>query len=167
MAAPIYIPTNSTQGFPFLHILTTNCYFLSFLFLIFLKCGIVDEQYKFQVYNIVVHNFYISCPARSQSVMSYTLRPTDCDPPGFSVPGMFQARILEWTAFSYSGGSSKAEIDLLHLLHLHWQAGSLPPMPAGKHKLYYSYLFFFFHYVACALGIIKLHFRHTEFEMPM
>ena len=103
--------------------------------------------------------------AHSQSVMSYTLRPTDCDPTGFSVPGMFQARILAWTAFSYSGGSSKAEIDLLHLLHLHWQAGSLSPMPAGKHKLYYSY--FFFHYVACALGIIKLHFRHTEFEMPM
>ena len=25
----------------------------------------------------------------------------------------------------------------------------------------------FFYYVACALGIIKLHCRHTEFEMPM
>ena len=30
VAAPIYIPTNSEQGFPFLHILTNTCYFLSF-----------------------------------------------------------------------------------------------------------------------------------------
>ena len=30
VAAPIYIPTNSAQGFPFLHILTTICYLWSF-----------------------------------------------------------------------------------------------------------------------------------------
>ena len=29
-AAPIYIPTNRAQDFPFLHILTNTCYFLSF-----------------------------------------------------------------------------------------------------------------------------------------
>ena len=28
-AAPIYIPTNSVGGFPFLHILSKTCYFLS------------------------------------------------------------------------------------------------------------------------------------------
>ena len=28
--APIYIPTNSAQGFHFLHILTNTCYFWSF-----------------------------------------------------------------------------------------------------------------------------------------
>ena len=31
VAAPIYIPTNSTQMFPFSHTLTNVCYFLSFL----------------------------------------------------------------------------------------------------------------------------------------
>ena len=31
VAAPIYIPTNSTQMFPFSHSLTNVCYFLSFL----------------------------------------------------------------------------------------------------------------------------------------
>ena len=32
--------------------------------------------------------------------------PTDCSLPGFSVPGIFQARILGWVAISYSRGSS-------------------------------------------------------------
>ena len=32
--------------------------------------------------------------------------PMDCSPPGSSVHGIFQARILEWVAVSYSKGSS-------------------------------------------------------------
>ena len=32
--------------------------------------------------------------------------PKDCSPPGSSVHGIFQARILEWVAISYSRGSS-------------------------------------------------------------
>ena len=39
------------------------------------------------------------------SVMSKSLRSTNCSPPGFSVHGIFQARILEWVAISYSRGS--------------------------------------------------------------
>ena len=31
----------------------------------------------------------------------------DCSPPGSSVHGIFQARILEWVAISYSRGSSR------------------------------------------------------------
>ena len=30
----------------------------------------------------------------------------DCSLPGFSVPGIFPARILEWIAISFSKGSS-------------------------------------------------------------
>ena len=30
----------------------------------------------------------------------------DCSPPGSSVRGIFQARVLEWIAISFSGGSS-------------------------------------------------------------
>ena len=33
--------------------------------------------------------------------------PTDCSPPGSSVHGILQARILEWIAFSFSRGSSQ------------------------------------------------------------
>ena len=32
--------------------------------------------------------------------------PMDCSPPGFSVHGIFQAKILEWVAISYSSESS-------------------------------------------------------------
>ena len=32
--------------------------------------------------------------------------PMDCSPPGFSVHGISQARILEWVAISFSRGSS-------------------------------------------------------------
>ena len=33
--------------------------------------------------------------------------PMDCSPPGSSVLGIFQARILEWVAISFSRGSSR------------------------------------------------------------
>ena len=33
--------------------------------------------------------------------------PMDCSPPGFSIYGIFQARILEWVAILYFGGSSQ------------------------------------------------------------
>ena len=33
--------------------------------------------------------------------------PMDCSPPGFSVHGIFQAKILEWVAISSSRGSSQ------------------------------------------------------------
>ena len=35
--------------------------------------------------------------------------PMDCSPPGSSVHGIFQARILEWVAMSFSRGSSVAK----------------------------------------------------------
>ena len=33
--------------------------------------------------------------------------PMDCSLPGFSVHGIFQARVLEWVAISFSKGSSR------------------------------------------------------------
>ena len=40
-----------------------------------------------------------SCPTLSD--------PMDCSLPGFSVCGIFQARVLEWVAISFSRGSSQ------------------------------------------------------------
>ena len=40
------------------------------------------------------------------SVMSTLCDPMDCSPPGFSVHGILQARILEWVALPSSGASS-------------------------------------------------------------
>ena len=38
----------------------------------------------------------------SRSVVSELCDPTDCSPPGSSVRGILQARILEWVAISFS-----------------------------------------------------------------
>ena len=43
----------------------------------------------------------------SRSVVSDSLQPVDCSPPGSSVHGILQARILEWVAISFSRGSSQ------------------------------------------------------------
>ena len=59
--------------------------------------------------------------------------PMDCSPPGSSVHGISQARILEWVAISFSRGVGchfllqgifQTQGSNLHLLH--WQADSLP-----------------------------------------
>ena len=43
----------------------------------------------------------------SHSVVSGSCDPMDCSPPGSSVSGILQARILAWIAISYSGGFSQ------------------------------------------------------------
>ena len=40
----------------------------------------------------------------SRSVSSDSSDPTDCSPPGSSVHGIFQARVLEWGAIAFSKG---------------------------------------------------------------
>ena len=68
------------------------------------------------------------------SVASDSFRPHGLQPPGSSVHGTPQARILEWVARPSSRGSSQprdqTHISLLYLVH--WQVGSLPPAPPGK-----------------------------------
>ena len=50
--------------------------------------------------------------------------PMDCSPPGSSVLGIFQARILEWVANSNTGVARGLKQHLPGLLH--WQTDSLP-----------------------------------------
>ena len=49
-----------------------------------------------------------SCPTRSD--------PMDCSPPGSSVPGIFQARVLEWGAIAFSGDPALDPSDCLRCL---------------------------------------------------
>ena len=44
----------------------------------------------------------------SRSVVSDSLRPVDCSPPGSSVHGILQARIMEWVAISFSSSLANA-----------------------------------------------------------
>ena len=51
---------------------------------------------------------FTSCPQVSVAQSCRTLcDPLGCSPPGSSVPGVLQARILEWVAVSFSRGSSQ------------------------------------------------------------
>ena len=80
-----------------------------------------------------------TCPLRKQTIslgscvrVCLTLcDPMDCSPPGSSVHGILQARILECAATPSSRGSSRPGIKpTSHVLHR--QAGSLPPATPGK-----------------------------------
>ena len=59
--------------------------------------------------------------------------PMDCSPPGSSVHGFLQARILEWVAIAFSRGSSQPR-DQTHDSYVSCidKQGSLPLAPPGK-----------------------------------
>ena len=59
--------------------------------------------------------------------------PVDCTPPGSSVYGILQAKILELVAMPSSRGSPQpGDLNACLLCLLHCQAGSLPLAPPGK-----------------------------------
>ena len=74
--------------------------------------------------------------------MSDSCDPMDCSLPGSSVSGIFQARILEWVAISFSRGSCWPGFELRSLA---LQADSLPTeLPGNLSTLIQGILFFFF-----------------------
>ena len=58
---------------------------------------------------------------------SLQLYPMDCGPPGSSVHGILQSRILEWIAMPSSRGSSWSRSQTQVSCLPHWQASYLPP----------------------------------------
>ena len=57
----------------------------------------------------------------------------DCSPPGLSVHGILQARILEWVYHALPQGIFLTQgSNLLVLCLMHWQAGSLLLLPPGR-----------------------------------
>ena len=65
--------------------------------------------------------------------------PMDCSPPGSSVHGILQARILTWVTMSFSRGSSRPRYWSQSLA---LQADSLPSEPPGKLSWGYNMCFF-------------------------
>ena len=73
---------------------------------------------------------YVCVRAKSLQSCPTPWDPMDCSPPGSSVHGILQARILEWVAMpSYSGPSRPR--DQTHVYLLHWQVRS-SLVPLGK-----------------------------------
>jgi len=56
----------------------------------------------------------------------------DYNPPGSSVHGIFQERIVEWVAISSSRGSSQPEVEPTSPVSLALQVASLPAEALGK-----------------------------------
>ena len=91
----------------------------------------------FQVHSILFHKdnlvkykrFSLCCAQSLPTLCS----PIDCSWPGSSAHGIFQTRILEKVAISYSRVSflTQGSNPCLRCL-LHWQMDSLPLVPSGK-----------------------------------
>ena len=61
--------------------------------------------------------------------------PMDCSPPGSSVHGILQARILAWVAMPSSGDLPDPGIESVSLCLLCWQVASLPlASPGDSHS---------------------------------
>ena len=67
--------------------------------------------------------------------------PIDHSPPGSSVHGILQTRILEWVAMPSSRDLPDPGLESISLCLLHWHVGSLPLAPSGKPTLYPYSLF--------------------------
>ena len=65
-------------------------------------------------------------------IVSDSFGPMDHSPPGSSVHGILQARILDWVTMPYSRGSSQHKDWTRVSCLLQWQAGSLPLAPPRK-----------------------------------
>ena len=87
---------------------------------------------------LMVMFYAYACCFYAQSLQScLTLCDPSLSPPGSSVLGILQERILKWVR-----GSSLIQRLNLHLLH--WQVGSLPTKPPGKpyaYSLTYTHTF--------------------------
>ena len=80
--------------------------------------------------------FVMLCVCLVAQLCPTLCNPMDCSPPGSSVHGILQARILEWVAMPFSIFPTQgSNLCLLHLLP--WQVGSLLLPPPGKPILYF------------------------------
>ena len=120
MFFPVFLlPNNLTlqlQNEPVSYLIPTNYYW----FQSFIKHLLIHPTYSL---NVVCH------------VLSYVrlCNPMDCSPPGSSVHGIFQARILEGVATPSSKGSSHPGFE--HPVSPALQADSLSTEPLGKSRM--------------------------------
>ena len=92
----------------------------------------------------------------------------DCSPPGSSVNGISQARILEWVASSFSRGSSQPR----NRTHVSSSAGRFftaePPGKPFYPYRHYSNLFWWFFIISCPLeATVSLWWGHGLLYFPI
>ena len=117
-------PSLSTSSFapPFPPIFQGHCYYYTKLDQVAVALCCLTASSLLPAHPTVTVLVTQSCPTLCD--------PVDCSPPGSSVHGLFQARLLEWIAFPFPG-------DLL-------DPGIKPGSPALQEDFF---LFFFFHHL--------------------
>ena len=83
----------------------------------------------------------------------------DCSPPGSSVHGIFEAKILGWIAISYSRGSSRSRDQPMSLANPALAGRFFTTTPPGRHifLILYTYMLFLLNYLkACSSFEISL-----------
>ena len=122
----------------------------------FFNWSIVDSQLTILCFRCAAKWFSYICVqfffsdsfsicVRAQSLQFFTTLcdPTDCSPPGSSVRGISQAKILEWVAISFSRGSSQPR-DWICVSCISCVTGRLftaePPGKPLSHTEYYKIL---------------------------
>ena len=91
--------------------------------------------------------------------------PMDCSLPGSSIHGIFQARVLEWVAISFSSGSPQPR-DGIWVSYM--QTDALPSEPPGKP--FYSILILkciILHFLAFCKGIISPAIKEAFLEVEL
>ena len=94
---------------------------------------------------ITVEQYHYTAAAAAESLQSCPTLcdPTDSSPPGSAVPGILQARILEWVAISFSNackGKVKVKpLSRVRLLATPWTAAyQAPPSMGFSRQEYWS-----------------------------
>ena len=91
------------------------------------KTDFGSERFRSRPTSVVI--LHVKVSVLVTQLYSTVCIPMDCIPPGSSVHGIFQARILEWVAIPFSRGSSWPR----DRTWVSWIAGdSLPSEPPGK-----------------------------------
>ena len=81
--------------------------------------------------------------------------PMDCSPPGSSVHGISQARILEWVAILFCRGSSHSRIEPMSLVSPALEGGFFTTVPPGKQRFFCQWVTFLspLRFQACSIHI--------------
>ena len=100
-----------------------------------LSCSFLRKTIIFRVWSATLTSLACVC---AQSCLTLC-NPVDCSPPGSSVHGISQARILEWVAISSSRGFSRPRTQT-HVFCLSCTAGRFFTIkPSGKPQLHFKY----------------------------
>ena len=94
-----------------------------------LRC-FTQEIWKHVHKKICTRMFTVMCACQVASVQSLS-DPMDCSPPGSFVYGILQARILEWVAIPFSGGSSRPR-DQTQVSHIAGRFFTIWAIPEAK-----------------------------------